>query len=328
MDIRRGILVGMALAFAAMLSACAAPEADSPPTESSTLVGTEWVLVSLNSTAPIADREITLSFDRESIEGSAGCNTYGGSYTASGDSLRLSGVYATEMACVEPEGIMAQEQAYFQALNAAARYQMDGDRLELYDEAGTQILAFVASTSAALVGEGMPTSTTPRISLDCTLEMDETYPVGESVNLWFALDNQTDRPLYVLIWYTPLEGIAGDVFQVTRNGEKLRYQGMLAKRGDPTRDEYVVIEPGETASAQVDLRAGYDLSTPGSYQVQFVTGLRDVTDDGSLLPRKREDHRPQPVPCSTVGFSIVSAPEPLAAPTDVPPTATPMEEKR
>jgi hypothetical protein len=228
---------------------------------------------------------------------------------------------------------LEQEQAYLRALNAAARYRIDrasvdGDRLQVYNEAGTQILEFVPSTSAELAGEGMPTVTTAEFSLDCTLEMDETYRVGEPVSLRFALHNPTDRPLYVLIWYTPLEGMAGDIFQVTRNGDKLPYQGMLAKRGDPTRDEYVVVEPGETASAQVDLKAGYGLSTPGSYLVQFTTGLQDVTGDGSLLPRKRENHRPQPVPCNTVGFSIVPAPEPLAAPTDVPPTATPMEEKR
>ena len=81
---------------------------------------------------------------------------------------------------------------------------------------------------AACAREDMPMRTTPGLSLDCTLEMDETYPVGEPVSLRFVLRNQTDRPLYVLTWYTPLEGIAGDIFQVTRDGEKLPYQGMLA----------------------------------------------------------------------------------------------------
>jgi peptidyl-Lys metalloendopeptidase len=209
-------------------------------------------------------------------------------------------VYATEMACMEPEGIMEQEKTYFDTLNTVARYLVDGDQLELYDETGAQILVFVASTSEA----EMPTSTTPDLSLDCTLEMDETYPVGEPVNLRFELHNQTDRPFYVLIWYTPLEGIAGEIFQVTRNGEALLYQGVLAKRGDPSREEYVAIEPGEIASAGVDLRMGYDLSMPGSYQVQLIKGLQDVANDASLIPRKQDDHQPQPLSCNTVGFSI------------------------
>ena len=67
--------------------------------------------------------------------------------------------------------------------------------------------------------------------------------MDEPVNLRFELRNQSDRPLYVLIWYTPLEGVAGEIFQVTRNGEELQYQGVLAKRGDPSREEYITIEP-------------------------------------------------------------------------------------
>jgi hypothetical protein len=157
--------------------------------------------------------------------------------------------------------------------------------------------------AACTQGEEMPTRTTPGLSLDCTLEMDETCPVDEPVNLRFELHNQSDCPLYVLIWYTPLEGLAGEIFQVTRNGEELRYQGMLGKRGDPSREEYITIEPGEVTSAEVDLRMGYDLSTPGSYQVEFTAGLQDVTDDASLVPRKRDGHRPQPLSCNRVSFN-------------------------
>jgi hypothetical protein len=60
---------------------------------------------------------------------------------------------------------------------------------------------------------------------------------------------------------------------------------------------------------------GYDLSRLGSYQVQFTTGLWDVTDDVSLAPRKQDSHQPQSLSCNTVRFGIVPAPEP--------PTATP-----
>ena len=141
-------------------------------------------------------------------------------------------------------------------------------------------------------------------SLDCTLETDEAYPVGESANLRFELSNRGDRPAYVLTWYTPLEGIAGEIFQVTRDGQELPYQGMLAKRGDPSLDEYITVEAGEVASAVVDLGLGYDLSMPGSYQVQLKGGLQDVSDEESLIPRKRDDHRPQPLSCNAVSFSI------------------------
>ena len=113
--------------------------------EQNTLLrGTDWELVSLQGSTPIEGKRITLRFDEASIEGSAGCNTYGGSYTASEDRLQLSGVYATEMACMQPKGIMDQEKAYLDALSAAARFRVDGGRLEVSDEAGAQLLAYVA----------------------------------------------------------------------------------------------------------------------------------------------------------------------------------------
>ena len=145
MDVRKKTLVGVTLVLTALLAACATAEQDQPPAQSAVLLDTEWMLVSLNGNALIEGKDITLRFGEGSLEGSGGCNTYGGSYTASEDSLRLSGVYATEMACMEPKGIMDQERAYLNALNAAVRYRVDGDRLELYDEAGAQILAFVAA---------------------------------------------------------------------------------------------------------------------------------------------------------------------------------------
>lgn len=109
------------------------------------------MLISLNGGDLIEDTKITLNFREASLDGSAGCNTYGGSYTASEDSLRLNGVYATEMGCMEPKGILEQEKAYLDALNTAARYWMDDDRLEVYDEAGVQTLAFVAAVGPSSV---------------------------------------------------------------------------------------------------------------------------------------------------------------------------------
>ena len=143
MKIRRFFLAGVIYLLTVLVTACAATSQGQPPAQNNALADTEWALVSLNGDTPIGDRAITLRFGETSIEGSGGCNTYGGSYTVSEDSLHLTDVYWTEMACIEPDGTMEQEQAYFQALMATARYQIDDDRLELYDEAGTQILTFI-----------------------------------------------------------------------------------------------------------------------------------------------------------------------------------------
>jgi hypothetical protein len=47
------------------------------PVQGNALSGTEWTLVSLNGTAPLVGREITLSFYEDSVDGSAGWDQRG-----------------------------------------------------------------------------------------------------------------------------------------------------------------------------------------------------------------------------------------------------------
>jgi heat shock protein HslJ len=161
MRARNAFLIGMTWVLTVILAACATPEPTSPPLEGNPLDGTEWQLVSLHGEKPIQGKAITLLFGVGTLEGSGGCNTYGGSYKASGGGLTLSDLYWTEMACMEPEGIMEQEQDYFRALDAAVRFQQDGDRLALYDASGTEVLAFTTASgpSTARVTPQPPTAT-------------------------------------------------------------------------------------------------------------------------------------------------------------------------
>ena len=71
------------------------------------------------------------------------------------------------------------------------------------------------------------------------------------------------------MWFTPLEGLAGDLFQVRREGVELFYRGKLVKRGPPIAEDYVWIDAGGSISAEVDLVEGYDFSQAGQYTLQF-----------------------------------------------------------
>ena len=46
------------------------------------------------------------------------------------------------MACMDPEGVMEQDQAFLAALASAASYRLGGAQLELLDAMGSVILAF------------------------------------------------------------------------------------------------------------------------------------------------------------------------------------------
>ncbi len=77
------------------------------------------------------------------IGGSSGCNLYGGSWTSVGDSFTIGQVYSTEMYCMEPEGVMDQESAYFVLLGQVAGYTMSDEKLVLTDNSGKPLLVFI-----------------------------------------------------------------------------------------------------------------------------------------------------------------------------------------
>jgi heat shock protein HslJ len=269
MELRRTTLVGAILMLPLLLVACVTAAPESSPTPSAQLPDTVWVLEALNGSALIEGTRITLNFDEISVEGSAGCNTYGGSYTVSEDGLHLGDLYATEMGCPEPQGVLEQETAYLQALNAAARFQLADDRLVVVDASGAQILVFVAATT---VSQEPTKSITPEpqgSDLTAQVDVPTSLASGETVQAVFTLTNTSSDGFYVLKWFTPLEGIAGDIFRVERDGAELAYRGKMVKRGPPIAEDYVWLEAGASVSAEVDLAEGYDFSQAGQYTIQF-----------------------------------------------------------
>lgn len=66
--------------------------------------------------AVLSGSQITASFSDTQISGNAGCNNYSGTLTPVEGFFTISGIVTTRKACGEPEGVMAQEQAYLTAL--------------------------------------------------------------------------------------------------------------------------------------------------------------------------------------------------------------------
>ena len=116
------------------------------------LSGTSWMLTRLNGAAALDQTTVTLDFiDESNAGGSGGCNGYGTSYTfdPNGTAIRFTPPFGTLIACVEP--IMAQEQAYFQALTEATSYQLAGDTLLLANAEGVVVAEFTG-VSQSLAG--------------------------------------------------------------------------------------------------------------------------------------------------------------------------------
>jgi len=106
------------------------------------LNGTTWELYSIGSHAPISDSKTTLRFEAGQVSGLGGCNQYGGEYQINGDTLSIDKLYATEMACISPEGIMGQEQDYLRYLGDAQQFELREGQLQITGPDG-ETLTFV-----------------------------------------------------------------------------------------------------------------------------------------------------------------------------------------
>lgn len=90
----------------------------------------EWTLVSLNGAPLVEDTEINLVFEEDRVGGSAGCNSYGGTFESGGAGIDITSLTITLMACTDA-GVMAQESAYLGALEAVETFELDGEKLLL-----------------------------------------------------------------------------------------------------------------------------------------------------------------------------------------------------
>jgi hypothetical protein len=160
--------------------------------------------------------------------------------------------------------------------------------------------------AAATMTAQPPTDNQPSSSgLRATLEAPSSLPQGEPLKVRFTLANESESDLYVLNWFTPLEGLGGDIFRVTRDGQRIRYQGPQASRGDPTPEAYTLIEAGGMASAEVDLSLAYDFSQPGNYTIEFISPNQShVAHAEAEMARSVDELGPVEMPSNQVVVAI------------------------
>jgi hypothetical protein len=161
------------------------------------------------------------------------------------------------------------------------------------------LLGACASTPTA------PPVTPSPLGLSATLEAPSSLPNGEAVRVTFTLANHAPERLYVLTWYTPLEGIFGEIFRVTRDGQPIPYEGPLVMRGDPLPENYVLLDPGASVSADVNLATAYDFSQAGEYTIQFLSPkISHVAKTEGELATSVDDLHPVEIPCNSLRLTI------------------------
>ena len=133
-------VLGMAVALAAagLLAACSSAGGGA----AADLNGTSWVLATLDGSPPVEGTELTISFADGEVTGSAGCNSFGGTYEVDGTTLVFSPLVSTMMAC--EDSINAQERAYLDALDTQVDFAINGSSLTLTGSNGS-VLVFNAA---------------------------------------------------------------------------------------------------------------------------------------------------------------------------------------
>jgi heat shock protein HslJ len=128
----------LTLFLALFLSAC------TPPTEREIgLDGTHWKLQNMEDQQVLAGTTISLEFRDGQMEGSAGCNAYGAEYAIQArNGINFGSIERNLEACIEPAGVMQQEEQYLRTLWTATHYQAEEDRLTLLDEQGKVLLLY------------------------------------------------------------------------------------------------------------------------------------------------------------------------------------------
>ena len=107
-----------------------------PITKNSDLNGTAWTLTNYNGNTMLSNTTMTAFFESGEVNGSASCNHYFGSFIAKGDQIQIDGLGWTEMACMDPEGIMQQEQQVMSLLSKAATFSIQGQVLQIITGSG------------------------------------------------------------------------------------------------------------------------------------------------------------------------------------------------
>jgi heat shock protein HslJ len=78
--------------------------------------------------------QISLSFRSDgTLVGVSGCNDYFAAFTTDSSTIAVEDLAFTERACAEPPGVMAEEAAYFAAVQQVTNYVTSLETLTLYD---------------------------------------------------------------------------------------------------------------------------------------------------------------------------------------------------
>lgn len=102
------------------------------------------------------------------------------------------------------------------------------------------------------------------------------------------LTNTSNKIARVPKYQLPMGELQAKLFQVSRDGEQVAYEGPMIKRGLPSAGEFAILRPGQSLRSVVDLADAYDMRKGGTYTITLASPLQHASmSDGSMLKNNR-----------------------------------------
>jgi peptidyl-Lys metalloendopeptidase len=149
-------------------------------------------------------------------------------------------------------------------------------------------LSTTVAASAVLAGAIAAAVAAPPAASSNPLKISMVAATGQASDFLGAVEvtitNTSRHAVRVPKWELPSDFVEAKLFQVSRDGQPVQYEGPMIKRGLPTAQDFAILRPGESYRAVVDLSAAYDLAKTGQYTVTFASPLQHASlSTGEML---------------------------------------------
>ena len=116
----------------------------------------------------------------------------------------------------------------------------------------------------------------------------EVHNGADDVLVDVTITNTGKGAARILRWFTALDGVEESLFEVKVDGHDVEYIGRHYKRPEPTDKDYIVIQPGRSVTATVDIADYYDMTATGYYTVRYAVASFDLFSKNNGMLSKRD----------------------------------------
>jgi peptidyl-Lys metalloendopeptidase len=146
-------------------------------------------------------------------------------------------------------------------------------------------LARLVAATAVLTGAIAAAMAVPHNAATNPLRVS-MYAANGSVEV--IVTNTSRQVARVPKWQLPSSELQANLFRISRDGQPVAYEGILAKRGLPQPSDLAILRPGQSYRTIVDLPDAYDMTKPGRYTITLASPLQHASlSDGSILKTDR-----------------------------------------